>query len=533
MYYYKQASLKTALSMAETKEKKKQAEAPKAVEKKPVFGRRVEIGLLVAVLLLTLGLRLIRIDSPLLDFHANRQTQTASNTQGFAEHTLNLFKPTFLLIDADGNAPGVTEMEFPIYQYILGLLARVVGMHDFMGRLFSTFLGVGVGAYTYLLARRYFGIIAALGAAVAYAISPVAVYYNRSFQPDTLALLGFIAGIYHLAVWFDERQKSQAIAAAALTALSLLIKPPIVLIIVPWIAYELIKRNLWRKDQRRDFLVFIGAAAFVVVATAAWYIFTDIFIFRETGLTMLRGKVGEPIGTTEYWFSAPLYIELFWRIILMLTPIGAAVLAAAFIPMNRTKHGPMMTTLFAGCLIYFIVVAEYNLPHFYYQLPFIPIMSIIVGWAFSWAVAGVNKNKAAQLLVPTALIIAWGGTAALSLFAANPWYNIDDAPFFMDSAAKVKAIVGPKARIVANDMFFCEFHYYADSYKPHVSYSKETGEFVSLHGVEEAARDFGVEYVVWLKYADWTAKDNLPEGSELLADESYFSLWRLPAPTEN
>ena len=529
--------------MTKTKKRKKQQNVSKPeIKAKPLLSRQVEIGLLLTILLLTLGLRLIRIDSPLLDFHAHRQTQTASNTQGFAENTFNLFRPTFLLIDADGNAPGVTDMEFPIFQYILGMLGRVIGMNDLMGRLFAAFFGVGVAAYTYLLTRRLFGAVAALGAVAFYTINPVSVFFNRTFQPDTMALFFFIGGIYYMRLWFETNQRRDIYLYTAFTALSLLIKPPVVVIIVPWILYELITRKFWQKEQRTRLLQFVGSVAIIGAAAASWFVYSYLYIYKETGLTMIRGRgLNPPVRTTEYWFSSSLYIETLKRIWLILTPIGAILLGAALIPMSLRPKGRVMTALFIGYLLYFIIVAEYNLPHFYYQLPFIPIAAAIVGWLVGWAVDQMKGNETAMLVVPMALVVTFGGMSWMTLNTVNPWYNIDHAPFILDAAAKTKTITGPGARIYANNMFFGEFNYYTGSYKPYLKrikgvediknfitdYDPKTGNFSRNKSEGQAALEVGAEYLVWLKYEDWAGKSNLPPTSRLLLDEPNFSLWKL------
>lgn len=535
--------------MTKTKNRKKQRNASKpAIKEKPLLNRQVEIGLLVAVLLLVFGLRMIRIDSPLVDFHAHRQTQTASNTRSFANVTMNLFQPRFLQIDAEGNAPGMTEMEFPIYQYIIGMTYRVVGEHEFLGRFFAVLLGVGVAFYTYLLARRYFGAIAALGAAFFYAINPVGVFFNRTFQPDTLALLAFIGGIYHLAVWFDDRTRRQLYLAIGLTSLGLLIKPPVIVILAPWILYELYRHRFWESEQRKDLWRFMAGAAIIGGVTAAWYIYTDIFIFQKSGLTMIRGKVGDPIRTTEYWFSAMLYRETIARIILILTPIGAAIFAAALIPLHLAKRGKFMTALLIGYLLYFILVAEYNLPHYYYQLPFVPIAAIYAGWALSWAVEQAKKSEAALMGVPIAIILLIGGIGAMSWNTASPWYNVDHAPYILEPAAKLREFVQPEERVMANSPFFASFYYYSNTNMPYIKWFEETQEFnyyiweydpagdwVQAPSRVSVGMELGVKYVVWLKAfppgthgIDQNITEKLPENAELLSDARTYSIWRLP-----
>ncbi len=373
---------------------------------------------------------------------------------------------------------------------------------------------------------------------------------SRCIHPDGRLVLvcsriqgPYASCTYHLAAWFDTRSRRDIIAATILTTVALLIKPPVLVILGPWVLFELYTHRIWQTKHRKALLSFLAGAATIGTLVATWNLYTHFFIFKETGLTMLRGNYGETFKTTELWFSAQLYIETLKRIWLILTPIGAVLLAIALIPINRHPKGRMMTFLFVGYLLYFIIVAEYNLPHFYYQLPFIPIAAIFIGWLVGTGIDLMKKNEAAAVAVPLTIIIAFSGIGWLSFTTSNSWYNIDHAPFILEAAAKTKEIIGPKARIMANNLIAHEFHYYADAYRPFTKYFEEADEFRSYAAQYDtvsgnfegrpqpvAAQEFGVEYVVWLKFQEWDrVTKQLPEGTELVADEQTFTIWKLPA----
>lgn len=518
----------------------KKPQPSKKAKNSRLLGPQLEIALLIAIMALTLGVRLVRLNSPLVDFHAHRQTQTASTSRSFYNQTLNIFEPRYLQIDANKKAPGVTEMEFPLYQYIIGLIYRVVGVHEQIGRLISIAFALGVSAYLYVLTKRYFGATAALGATLFYAINPVAVFFNRNFQPDTAALFFFIGGIYHLSVWFDERRERDAIMCVGFTSLSLLIKPPVLLVIAPWVVYEFWRRRLWEANQRRHLAWLVGSMAVIIGLVGGWYVYTYYFIFKVTGLTVMRGRIGPPMRTTEYWFSPSLYVEALKRIWLLLTPVGAGLLAVALVPVHRSPKGRMLTLLFAGYLLYFIIVAEYNLPHFYYQLPFLPIAAMYVGWLTDWTVGWARANKIGRVAGPALLCIALATTAFLSYQTIDPWYNVNHAPLIIEAAKKTLEIAGPEARTIANTPFFADFYYYSNSNMPYVKYFKNPGAFAyydtkynPMNGKfepippKQALKDFGVEYVIWLKYQPFSLVDEIKDDADLVADTRLYSIWKI------
>ncbi len=493
--------------MAKTKKRKKQQNVPKpAVKEKPLLSRQAEIGLLLVILLLAFGVRMIRIDSPLLDFHAARQTQTASNAYYFATNTANFFQPKFIYTDKQGNAPGVTEMELPVYQYILGMTYRVTGVHDFMGRLLSIFFGLGVTAYVWIIARRYFGIIAAGTAALLYAITPVAVFFNRTYQPDTMASFFFIGGIYHLAVWLDDRESRHLKISAPMIALCLLIKPMVVVMLVPWIVYEFISRRFWEKAARSDLWRVGAAAAFALGTTGVWYFYTHFFIRNVTGLTMSR----QQFKTTEFWFSPWFYFQTLERVWIVLTPIGAIMLALAFFLMWRDRRARIFSTLVVGHFLYFIVMAEYTYPHFYYQLPFVPIAAVCIGWLSARIIKWAGDDDSSLLIAQVVLVSAFIGIGIFSYTSSTRWYYIDHAPLVLNAAEKTLEIAGPDAMVLSNDMAANDFHYYSRSTMPASSRVSPS-----------------VQYVVWLKYAEWDVVKSLPEDSQLIVNEQTYAIWKL------
>src|SRR5436309_493932 len=73
------------------------------------------------------------ITSPLLDYHAHRQCQTASMARNYLRHGMNFLNPE---VDTAG-PPARAGTEFPVYSYLLALLYIPFGMHEILGRLLS------------------------------------------------------------------------------------------------------------------------------------------------------------------------------------------------------------------------------------------------------------------------------------------------------------------------------------------------------------------------------------------------------------
>src|SRR6185295_10273227 len=85
--------------------------------------------------------------SPLRDYHAYRQCQTASMARNYVLHGMNFLSPE---VDTEG-PPVRAGTEFPIYSYLLAILFKVLGEHDILGRLLSMLFAAGGALYLYQL----------------------------------------------------------------------------------------------------------------------------------------------------------------------------------------------------------------------------------------------------------------------------------------------------------------------------------------------------------------------------------------------
>src|SRR6185295_1799714 len=86
------------------------------------------------------------IQSPLMDYQAYRQCQTASMARNYVRHGMHFLSPE---LDTEG-PPVRAGTEFPIYSYLLALLYKVSGVHEILGRLLSCLFAAWGAVYLYL-----------------------------------------------------------------------------------------------------------------------------------------------------------------------------------------------------------------------------------------------------------------------------------------------------------------------------------------------------------------------------------------------
>src|SRR4051794_7793460 len=85
------------------------------------------------------------ITSPLLDYQAYRQCQTASMSRNYVRHGMHFLTPE---LDPAG-IPVRAGTEFPIYSYLVAVLFKLFGTREIWGRLWSSALAAWGAVFLY------------------------------------------------------------------------------------------------------------------------------------------------------------------------------------------------------------------------------------------------------------------------------------------------------------------------------------------------------------------------------------------------
>jgi len=340
-----------------------------------------------AILLLGIGLRLPYISTPLLDAHRWRQVDTAVMARYFHEDSLNLFYPQVNW----GGARGYVESELPLVPFIAALLYHAFGPDDMWGRVTSVGFSAGLIVFVFLAVREMCGSAAGRAAALLVAVSPGAVYYGRTFMPDT-AMLCFAVGALYAWIRHLEGGSRRALAwSSALLSLSILVKLPGVLVLLPMAAAAWQARGRAALADRR---LWTAVAAALVIA-AAWYVHA-YSVFRETGLTF--GILAHPARTYppevspgpwpdvfSKWSTVALltdgdfYRTLLHRIVrLHLTPVGFSIALVGLLTW-RSRWSLVPAAWLAAMTLFVLGAGFGHLAHDYYQLPLVIIGAMYFG----------------------------------------------------------------------------------------------------------------------------------------------------------
>jgi 4-amino-4-deoxy-L-arabinose transferase-like glycosyltransferase len=356
--------------------------------------------LIIFIIMLALAARLYNINAPLVGFHAWRQADTMTIAQNFYANGYNLLLPQ---IDWGGNTPGYVEAEFPIYQYILSLVFIASGVSEFFGRLLSIFFSLSAILVFYKITKKLSDEKTAQWAAFLAAILPLAVFMSRAIMPESLLLLSIICGIYFFIEWLDDERTADFFLSILFVTIACLIKPPSLYMGLP-LGYL-----AWLKYKSRLFLQwkFWAFGVVIFLALFLWYDHAHQ-LYLQSGLTFgiwdyQTDKWGKwwLLGTSNYW------VTIFGRYIglLVFAGFGYPVFIAGLFLKRRTKREYFFDFWLAAIFIYFLVVNQGNLWHFYYQLPFVFPAAYFMGKVFGRYFTMANKKQFVLLAGTLALLI--------------------------------------------------------------------------------------------------------------------------------
>ncbi|RXJ02943.1 phospholipid carrier-dependent glycosyltransferase [Anaerobacillus alkaliphilus] len=193
----------------------------------------------VFVFILLFILRLPYIDNPPFErYEMWRQSDTESMARNFLDGKFNIFYPQ---LNYDGPAPNYVQLEFQLVTFIIAILYKFFGYHYEIARFVPVLFFMGSAVYLYLIAKRYYGQLAAIMATFLYGVYPLNLYFSRAVMPETAALFFYIGAFYYFDSWIRKSKNSSIIAAALFTALAISLKVPAVFVGIPMLVMAVVK----------------------------------------------------------------------------------------------------------------------------------------------------------------------------------------------------------------------------------------------------------------------------------------------------
>lgn len=472
--------------------------------------------ILVLILLGGFYIRTLNLETPLLDVHSWRQTQTAMFARNFYQYGYNIFLPQ---IDWAGDAPGYIEAEFQLYPYLVAILYKFFGVKEVLGKLLSAMFSI-LGAYfLYLLSRRFFNLTTSYLVLICFLVSPLNVFFSRTFMPEATMLFFSISSIYFFVVFSEENKDKYLLLSALMTTGAFLVKIPTVHILLP-LFYLALCRFGFRAFINLKLYLFL----FLIFApTTLWYVWA-YQLGKMSGLTVNIWNIGtDKWGNLAVWTDPTFYTVILNRIhYSILTPILTPFAILGFFIKCRKKEEYVFHLWILAVVIYFFAAAIGNKVHSYYQLPIIPALSVLaikgLSVLFNERIKDMLFYRASSFLTIVILI----SFAVLSYVYIKPSYQIM-WPFYY-AAQEVKEHAKKDDLILVADWSYPEVLYYSERKGYHINPWETTPEVVEGYTKDK------VKYLVIV----YISKQNLPphwreylENSKVVKEEPAWCLIKL------
>jgi 4-amino-4-deoxy-L-arabinose transferase-like glycosyltransferase len=378
--------------------------------------------------------------SPLLDYHYHRQTSTAAIARNYHRDGLHFMSPR---IDWDGPNDGRTAaMEFPLYTWLIGALWPIAGLGVLWGRVLSLLFSVLTAVYLYFFVARDAGDEAALYAGLIFTALPVEIYFGRTVQPESLALLATMAALYH---WDRSLERGRSwghwLAAVVAAFLAVAHKLPYAYIFLPLAAQAYLKLG---PRMLRDARVWIAPVA-AALAVFAWY------HRASTGVYVVPTNESEFASLLDYgrlgYFVKYQFLSRYPELTTSYAGLLFVVLGFRDLVWKRGRRLYAWWLLAVGVDI--VAGGHYTFDHEYTSLPFAPVNAALAGAGLAWL-----RARAAEAPRPKRRW-ALAGVAVLALsipvhavFRISRWYKLN-FPYLTDAAKAADAVSA------SGDLFVC------------------------------------------------------------------------------
>ena len=474
--------------------------------------------------IVAIAVRLIALDQPFTDTWSWRQSDVAAIARNYFQGGFHFASPQ---IDWAGDQPGYVGTEFPILPFFAALCYKVLGIHEWIGRVQGVIFFAISLPFFFLLVREILGEIAATWALIFYSFAPLNIMAGRCFMPDVPSLVLSLIGLYFFMRWIDQNRSTAFFTAAIAISLSILIKLPSAIIGAP-LATMAFQR--FRFSAFRDFKLWLFAAITLVPA-AIWYwhayqisvAYYPHHFFGAGGIKIM------PFGW--YWQIA---IEI---PSLILTPVVFVLtIVGLYLARSKSEARPFYWWLVA--MILSVIVIGYGNRHPWYRLPLVPIAAVFAGFMCAFAATKISSTA----VKITASICLMAASCMSSIVAARVFYAPKAVPF-RDAGLALKNITPEDSLIAVADNGDPTVLYYGERKGWHflekdgIYYGDPDGSAPAIANLDEL-RNKGAKYLVFTSNTAWWLdlypefREYVHQNSALVVATPEFSIYRLEPMTK-
>lgn len=365
--------------------------------------RWLRIVLVLLILALGMGVRLLDLSDPPLDFAATRQLHSLILARGYY-YALEV--PSTQALPADQRAFGIQAgkaeliVEPPLLEHLTAWTYALLGQENFeIPRIYSIFFWVLGGIPLYLLCKKFLPINGAMAALIFYELLPFGVSASRSFQPDPLMVTLILWSLFFQVRWAGEDTWKNALLAAIFTGLTVFVKNTSVFFVgIPFVGLVL---STGFKSALKNLRVYFMAA--ISLVPAVLYTVLSATVGGNAG-SLFGSRFFPELFTQPHWYQSWFMLA---KSVVDYIPLFLAVLAFFLLPKGKFKV--LYACLWIGYVLMGFTFAYHIYTHNYYHLPLIPLVAIGVGVVFAALMDRIqdqSPNLLARLFICAVFVFA-------------------------------------------------------------------------------------------------------------------------------
>lgn len=441
-------------------------------------------------------IHLVYINLPPCSIHVWRQCNTLAVAQNFHDESFNILEPR---VDRRFEGDGITGTAFPVYEWILALIYKVIGVHYWVHRLLSLFITIAAIIFSYRFLRNITTnkSVAAISCALLL-WTPELFYHSINAIPDILALCTGFISLYYFSK--GDRTNYSILLSFLFLTISGLIKLQYLMIGV-FHFVEFIKSKLKNTTlDKKDFLV-IASGIFCLTLVFSWYSYSLNLIeqsnLRDFGIEIRSASNFKSAIMTlkkNLISDFPELVFGFANTVVIL--IGCY---ASFSKKSNKHFVHFSALLLLYCIYHFLELRQMDVHHYYMMPVYFSMLALLYnGIAFL-----DKKGKYAFILL---IIIAQPTLACIRIIPAR-WGKSDLGikQSFSDNATleKLKSFIPDNAKVIAGpDESGCIYLYFLHKKGFGYERANQLTEFKDGQLLLENYIDRGASYLITTDSSD-------------------------------
>lgn len=380
-------------------------------------------------LLVGLAVRLVNLDSSVADWHSHRQSDTISVAKIFLQDGIDILHPRYYDISSTQsgleNPHGWRMVELPLHQTISTVFTIITHLPIITtSRLVSIIASLFSAYLVFLIAfKTTKQFPPSFLSFLVFLFLPFNIYYSRTILPEPLAVTTMLLALYSFT--------THPLLSGIFLALGLLLKPFVGFIIAPTLLLYVFHQKLYRSHLVQLCLFSIlSLAPFLIwrhwisqypegIPVSAWLLnASPKAVFPDWFMGINIQFLNHLVAFRPHWFHW-LFVERLSHLILGIFGIIPFFLGLAY---RRLHSQAFLLAQLTGVLTYFIVVAQGNIQHDYYQTLTIPTIAFSTGFGLYYLYRFLFHSRAHSLI---ALLIITVSSLVVSASAVIPFYRIN------------------------------------------------------------------------------------------------------------